>query len=374
MPEAAVIGGGIVGAATGYHLAERGVDVTVLDRDDPGQATAAGAGVVSPASSRHADPDWYELALAAADYYPDLVETLGGPAATGYRTVGALVVAVDEAEVSDFEAARERVFERQARYGYPPEESLSELSPAEAADRFPPLADVEAAYGYEAGARVDGGRITEALLDAGEAAGLERQQADVRRLRLDGDSVVGLETVDGRVVDTSAVVIAGGAWSARFADALGIDVPVEPQRGQLAHLQVDRGRAADWPVVSAFHGHYLVPWGDRRVVAGATRETGSGFDPRVTVHGAREVLAEALRLAPGLADAEVETFRVGLRPLSADGLPIIGPVEGIDGVYLATGHGPTGLTLGPYTGKLVAQLVLDGAAEHDLAPFDPLRF
>lgn len=374
MPDAAVVGGGIVGAATAYHLAEQGADVTVLDRFDAGQATAAGAGVVSPASSRHADPDWYDLALAAADYYPQLVEAIGGPEATGYRTVGAMVVAVAEAELGGFETARERVFDRQARYGHPSEEALSEISPAEAAKRFPPLADIEAAYYYEAGARVDGGRLTEALLAAGEAAGLERYQANVRRLQVDGDAVIGVETADGRFVDAAAVVIAGGAWSPEFGDQLGADVPVEPQRGQLAHLQVDRSRVAGWPVVSAFHGHYLVPWDDGRVVAGATRETGSGFDPRVTVDGAREVLAEALRLAPGLAEAEVETFRVGLRPLSADGLPVIGPVRGPDGVYLATGHGPTGLTLGPYTGKLVAQLVMDGAAEHDLTPFDPSRF
>lgn len=127
-------------------------------------------------------------------------------------------------------------------------------------------------------------------------------------------------------------------------------------------------------MVSAFHGHYLVPWGDGRVIAGATRETDSGFNPRVTTAGAHEVLEEALRLAPGLADASLEEFRVGLRPVSADGQPLIGAVPGLDGAYVATGHGSTGLTLGPYTGRLVAQLVDDGEAEHDLSAFSPDRF
>lgn len=374
MADAAVVGGGIVGAATAYHLAERGADVVLLDRDDPGQATAAGAGVVSPASSRHADPDWYELAMDAADYYPELVEALGGPEAAGYAEVGAMVVAVDDDELAAFEAARDRVFDRQSRYGRPPDGALYELSPAAAAERFPPIAEVEAAYYYAGGARVDGRKLTEALLEAGATAGLEVLEADVERLRLDGTAVTGVETAAGRTVEADAVVIAGGAWSAAFADQLDIDVPVEPQRGQLVHLEVDATAAADWPVVSAFHGHYLVPWGDGRLVAGATRETGSGFDPRVTVDGAREILSEATRLAPGLSDAAIREFRVGLRPRSADGLPLIGAVPGVDGAYLATGHGPTGLTLGPYTGKLVAQLMLDGGAEHDLDPFDPDRF
>lgn len=374
MPAVAVVGGGIVGAATGYHLADRGADVVLLDRNDPGQATAAGAGVVSPASSRHADPDWYDLAIAAADYYPELIDALGGPSATGYGVVGAMVVAVEEAELGEFETARARVFDRRARYGHPPEDAIYELSPADAADRFPPLADVEAAYYYEGGARVDGRELTAALVDAGESAGLERRAADVQRLVRNQGRISGVETADGRTVDAETVVIAGGAWSAAFSEQLGVELPVSPQRGQLAHLAVEPTAAADWPVVSAFRGHYLVPWGDGRVVAGATRETGSGFDARVTADGAREVLEEVLRLAPGLAEAAIDEFRVGLRPLSADGLPLIGRVPDVDGAVVATGHGPTGLTLGPYTGKLVAQIVLDGAVEHDLSAFSPVRF
>lgn len=298
MPDAVVLGGGIVGAATAYHLANRGETVLLLDRDDPGQATAAGAGVVSPASSRHADPDWYELAIAAADYYPELVDRLGGPSGTGYGVVGAMVVAVDESELAEYETARERVFDRQARYGHPPEDALYELTPDEAADRFPPLADVEAAYYYAGGARVDGGRLTAAFVDAAESTSLERREADVQRLVREADGIRGVETADGRTVDANAVVVAGGAWSATFGEQLGLELPVAPQRGQLAHLGIRSATATDWPVVSGFHGHYLVPWDGGRVIAGATRETGSGFDPRVTTAGAREVLEEALRLAP----------------------------------------------------------------------------
>jgi D-amino-acid dehydrogenase len=130
----------------------------------------------------------------------------------------------------------------------------------------------------------------------------------------------------------------------------------------------------DWPVVHGFHDHYIVTWGGGRVVAGATRETGSGFDPRVTASGVHAVLGEALRVAPGLAGARMLETRVGLRPLSADGLPVLGRVPGVAGAYVATGHGPSGLTLGPYSARVVADLVVGRVPDLDLAPFRPDRF
>ena len=110
------------------------------------------------------------------------------------------------------------------------------------------------------------------------------------------------------------------------------------------------------------------------MVVGATRETGSGFQPHTSAAGVHEVLGEALRVAPGLAAAELREIRVGLRPASADGLPVLGGVPGVRGVYLATGHGPTGLQLGPYSGKLVAELMLGRAIATDIAAFDVSRF
>jgi D-amino-acid dehydrogenase len=149
---------------------------------------------------------------------------------------------------------------------------------------------------------------------------------------------------------------------------------VTPQRGQLVHLGLRGTDTSRWPVVSAFHHHYLVAWPDSRVVAGATRETGSGFAPHTSAAGIREVLAEAIRVAPGLAPAEVREIRVGLRPLAADGLPVLGAVPGVPGVFLATGHGPSGLTLGPYSAMVVARQMLGEPPGTDLAPFSIERF
>ena len=169
------------------------------------------------------------------------------------------------------------------------------------------------------------------------------------------------------------MVIAGGAWSAAFAEQLGVSIPIEPQRGQILHLRPPHAETEGWPIVSAFRDHYMVAWPDQRVVAGATRETGSGFATGPTAGGVRETLDEALRVAPGLAPAEIVEIRVGLRPLCADGLPVIGPIPGIAGVHLATGHGANGLQAGPYSGKLVAEVITEERPPADLSPFDVVR-
>jgi len=153
-----------------------------------------------------------------------------------------------------------------------------------------------------------------------------------------------------------------------------VTLPVAPQRGQIIHLGLHGADTSRWPMVNAFRQQYMVAWPDSRVVAGATRETGSGFTPHTTTAGVRDVLAEALRVAPGLANAEVREIRVGLRPLTPDGLPVLGPVPGVSAVFLVTGHGPTGLTLGAYSGKLVAAQMLGKAPETDLSPFSVARF
>ncbi|MEF8857296.1 MAG: FAD-dependent oxidoreductase, partial [Haloplanus sp.] len=236
-------------------------------------------------------------------------------------------------------------------------DSVEEIDPDEAGAMFPPIADAKRAFYDTEGARVDGQAFTDAVFTAAESHGLETLADEVTDVRVDGDSVVGVETADGGAIDASRVVVAGGAWSTDFEADLDVEVPVDPQRGQVAHLQVADAETSDWPIVKGFRHHYIVPWAGGRVVCGATREDGSGFDPRLTVDGVRTVLDEGLRVAPGLDDATLAELRVGLRPLSADGLPVLGAVPSLEGAFLATGHGPTGLTLGPYSGKLVAAAV-----------------
>jgi D-amino-acid dehydrogenase len=374
--DAIVVGGGVVGMSIAYHLVGAGARTLLLDRADTGRATDAGAGILTAETNGHASDAWLDFAAAAADYYPHLVARLAaaGAGETGYAVCGQLAVALDQDEVAPFERAREWMLAQQRRRGSPAPEDLRDITADEARALFPPLARVRRALYYRNAARVDGRLLTEALRRAAITGGLAAHSASVDRLWIKDGAVTGV-LADGHTHQAGAVVIAGGAWSPRFAQQLGVQIPVAPLRGQIAHLSLPGVATDGWPLVTAFHGHYLVAWPDQRVVAGATQEPDAGFEARTSAGGVHEVLSEALRIAPGLRDADIREVRVGLRPYSTvDGLPVLGPAPGLRNAYLATGHGAYGLHLGPYSGKLVAGLMLGAPIGAELSMFDVGRF
>jgi D-amino-acid dehydrogenase len=374
MHDVIVVGGGVVGATAAYLCAREGLRTLLLDRADEGRATDAGAGIISPGTSpRH--EALFELGLRASAYYPTLLQQLeeDGAGETGYARCGDLRVAATEDEVVSFRALLARLEQRRARHGRPALGEIREIAPEEARALFPPLARPLRALHDPTAARVDGRLLNQALLRAATRRGVEVLRRGAERLLTEGGRIGGV-AAGPEVHRAGRVLIAAGAWSAAFAGQLRVPLPVAPQRGQIVHLRMPHSPTADWPVVHGFHDHYIVSWGSGRVVAGATRETGSGFDPRVTAGGVHTVLAEALRVAPGLAGADFLEVRVGLRPMSVDGLPVLGPVPGVTGAYLATGHGPSGLTLGPYSARLVADLLAGRAPGLDLGPFGVARF
>ena len=337
-----------------------GASVLVLDRSDEGRATDAGAGIVAPAVSSMTNSAWHELAGAAARAYPKLAAELDSVGLdTGYRRVGLLSVGIDDDGVERFEAFMDRVTARLDRYGHPTGHDVRLVDPDEARRQYPALGQVRVAAMDTGAARVDAKPMSVAMLTAAVAAGAEVREASV-------DSVHQLLASQAELV-----VIAGGAWSARFGSELGVEIPVEPQRGQIVHLSVPEslGDTADWPMLSQLTDQYQVSWPNGKVAVGATRETGSGFVIRNSVDGVREVLDEATMVAPGLRGAAIEEIRVGVRPLTPDQLPVIGRVPDHPNVILATGHGATGLMTGPYSGRLAADIALGEPIGLDLEPF-----
>jgi len=372
--DAIVVGGGIVGASVAYHLAKMGLKTRLIDRHDAGRATDAGAGILSPETSLESD-DWYRFGVRAVDYYQPLIKNLNEvqDGDTGYAMCGLLRVAVSDDEIEPYNEAHRIVFERQLQNNTPSTSDLYEVSSKEAQEIFPALASVHKAFYHRTGGRVDGRLLCAAITKAGIHYGLDVQEASVDSLLIEDNQVIGV-MVDGEEIRAGKVAIAGGAWSLAFGEQLGVQIPVEPQRGQIIHLQLDGVDTAEWSVINAFRGHYMVAWENGRVVIGATRETGSGFEPTTSASGVHEVLSEALRVAPGLASAQLLEVRVGLRPYSADRLPVLGTVPKMKNIYLATGHGPTGLQLGPYSGKVVADMMAGNAPDDDLSAFHITRF
>lgn len=373
MADCVVIGGGIVGAAAAYRLARSGARVTLVDRADAGQASAAGAGIIAPGTSLRPLPAFYPLAARAVAFYPELLAQLAedGETETGYEVVGSLLVASDEQEAGQLDEVQRLIEERQAQ-GFPGIGQVRRLDAREARELFPALADVPGAIHVPGSARLDGRLMRDALVRAAENRGATVVRGDARPVR-DGDRVTGVE-VDGRRIAADTVIIAAGAWSNAFGEAIGLRIPVEPQRGQILHLELPETDTSRWPIVTGFHSHYMLTFPTNRVVAGATREDGSGYDYRMTAGGVHESLSEALRIAPGLAPATLREVRIGLRPLSQDHLPILGQAPGLANVYLATGHGPTGLQVGAYSGTVVADLARGQAVDADLSAFSLARF
>ncbi len=370
-----VVGGGVVGVSLAYHLVCEGAKTLLIDRQDVGRATAAGAGILSPPVSNNRSEIWFDLAIRAFDYYPALIDQLRADqdGETSYAVCGQLTVAVAEAELPEFSRTEEIVFERQRQRGTPSPDDLRLVTPDVAKTLLPPLAYVKRAIYYRHAARVNGRLLAQALQQAAEHRGLTMKQANVERLALDGYLVDGV-IVEGNLIRGGMVAIAGGAWSNQFAAQLLLDIPVQPQRGQIIHFQVHDTETRDWPILKSRQGYYLVCWPGGRIVMGATREMDSGYAPYPTAAGIRKVLEELTWALPGLKQAELKEIRVGLRPKSKDSLPLLGQVPGVDNLYIATGHGSTGLQIGPYSAKLVADKMMNRQVAMDLTPFDVRRF
>jgi len=386
---AVVVGAGVLGASTAYHLARAGAQVTVVDPWLDGRATAAGAGIVCPWASAVEDPVFFRLYTEAARYYADLVAALAelGEHDLGFRRVGGMVVSPNPVDLLRVERL---VRGRQA--AAPEMGAVSRLTPREARALFPPLHAELGAVHVAGGARVDGRRLSAALLRAAVYHGAVVRDGEAALTVAPGPGAPGPRATgpgangpgaNGRVdgvrlggerLAADQVVVTAGAWAPALLRELGIDLPIRPQRGQIVHLRLAGQVTQDWPVILPLGAsHYLLAFDDQRVVAGATREANAGFGYRVTAAGLAEVLANALGVAPGLADAEVIETRIGFRPMGAEVRPLLGAVPQVAGLVIGNGLGAAGLTLGPFAGRLLADVALGREPALDLAPFDPLR-
>jgi len=222
-------------------------------------------------------------------------------------------------------------------------------------------------------ARIDGRRLLAALRARVVAGGARLLRAGASPW-LESGRVAGVRLDSGEALGADAVVIAGGAWSSAALSPLGVAPLVRPQRGQLLHLELPGRDASAWPLVLGFSHQYLLGFPAGRIVVGATREDGVGFEHRPTAGGVHAVLEEALRLAPALSEAAWCEPRVGFRPATEDRKPLLGALPGFPNVFLATGHGGYGLEVGPYSGALVAELIVGRTPALDLSPFSAARF
>lgn len=359
-----VVGGGILGASAAYNLALAGCAVTLVDRADEGRATAAGAGIVCPWGSPTIDEAYYALLAHGARYYPQLVERLAedGEHDLGYAKVGSLYIPSDPA---DLDAAERRA--RTRAVDAPEAGSIERLSPADAQSLFPVLRPDQPALFVSGGARVDGRRVAAAMQRAAGKHGTRLVNGSAE-LVMRGSRAAGVR-VDGELIEADVVIATAGAWAPKFLEPVAVKIGVAPQRGQIIHLRLPGTDTANWPILQPLNSYYLLAFEDSRIVIGASRETGSGFDYRLTAAGVAEVLNAGLAVAPGLASWTLHEIRIGFRPLADDHRPKLGRAPGIDNLIIGNGLGPSGLSMGPFSGAELARLALGKPTELTLDPY-----
>jgi glycine oxidase len=368
--DAVVVGAGVIGLACAWRAARLGARVRVLEREHAGAgASSVAAGMLAPVG----EAAWGEERLLAlgrdsAERWPGFADELEADAGAEvtYRRCGALHVALDRDEAE----ALERRLELIGSLGLDAEG----LRPQAARELEPGISPSCAAAVHVPGeAAVDPRTMVAALIAAFEERGGEIvTDADVVEPLFDGDRLAGVRTADGDEHHAAHTVLAAGCWSGALGWLRGeARPPVRPVKGQSLTL---RGPAAD-PVCSrmiATERIYLVPRPDGRLVVGATVEE-QGFDLRVTAGGIHELLREAYRAVPEIAELELVETIAGMRPGTPDNAPLIGP-GALEGLLVATGHYRNGILLAPVTADAVAAMITGSEPGLDLAPFDPSRF
>ncbi len=364
-PPVVVVGAGIIGCATAFELGRRGVACLVLDAAaEPGQASRAAAGMLSPPNETALPAPMYELGMASLRLYqdlaPDLKERTGID--VGYRIVGKLRLAPSEAEMPELRAAADW----QAQVGWP----STWLEGQTLADVEPQAARAVAGLLSEVEGQVNPVRLLAALRSAATVLGARFQTGvQVTDLIATGGRVRGVVSATGERYEADHVILAAGAWAGAMGRWCGQEWPLEPVRGQIAALEM-----LPLPVQRPVFGpHGFALPRDGLVLVGSTAER-AGFDPRVTLEGLGSVLATGQALVPALAGATYRTSWAGLRPGTADGRPLMGAVPGHDGLFVAAGHFRSGIVLAPMTAQIMADLICDGRTNVDLEPFAPARF
>jgi glycine oxidase len=366
-----IVGAGAIGLACAWRAAQRGLRVRVLERDQPGAgASGVAAGMLAPVG----EATWGEdrllaTALASHAAWPGFADELAAASGldTGFIPGGALHVALDRDEAAELR----RRHELMGSLGLDAEW----LAPSACRALEPGLhPGVHGGVHAPHEAAVNPGVLVAALRVACERAGAEVVTgAEVTAGVFAGDEIEGVETGDGARHLAGTTVLAAGAWSGAAAGWLpeAARPPVRPVKGQILTLRAAAGQApADRIVVS--ERVYLVPRPDGRLVAGATVEE-LGFDTRVTAGGVHELLREAYRALPDVAELELERAVAGLRPGTPDNAPIVGH-GGLEGLLLATGHFRNGILLTPLTAGGVAALLCGEEPPPELAVADPARF
>lgn len=372
-----IVGGGIVGLSLARSLRHRGVDkITILEQNECGrEASYAAAGMLAPQAEANCADDFFRFCQESRDLYPQFAEDLFSETDVDVELdrTGTLYLAFTEKDAEELEN----------RYSWQKNANLSveKLTAKEVLEIEPNVSpDVLFGLRFPLDWQVENRKIIEALIKL-----LPKQKGSVqkpanldgsfsgkaRRLLLEGDRITGVET-DLGVLSASIVVIASGAWTSLIEDKFNLlsDIKIKPVRGQM--LAFNDNRKLFRHVIYSPRG-YLVPRKSCRILVGATVED-VGFDNHTTGLGTVSLLNTAFEIAPEFKNLSLKKTWAGLRPLAADGLPVIGVIPEIENLFIATAHYRNGILLAPKTAEILADKIVGNADSKYLEIFSPRRF
>ena len=360
-----IVGGGAVGCATAYFLAKEGVKATVLESNRVAYGASGYAmGLLSPLSGVGIPGPLEELSQEGFRMHRQLAGELKEATGIDYHAhpYDSLYLAFGDHRDGDLEAVdgySGQVEGVSCQWLDGPQVRALE---SRVSDRVTKALMVRGSWILEAQ------EYTQALAKAAEGLGAFVRHGEVQGLRKSGANIE-IRTEAG-FIEAAKVVLAMGPWTGTAREWLGLPIPVHPLKGQILRL--------------AFHGpplHYTLHCGgnyagskpDGLVWIGTTEET-VGFDDRPTEEARAQIMREVALFLPAITRAYLVKQTACLRPVSADGLPIIGQVPGWDGVYCATGAGRKGILLSPSMARAVTQLITRGQSEVSVDLFSPARF
>lgn len=356
-----VIGGGITGCSAAYFLSKQGQKVTLIEKDSvAAHASGFAFGVLLPRIFESVNDPVDELTAFSLDLHRRIADELGSPEKPLRREKASVLLALEDLDAQQYGA----IYRSGSTIGDVRWLEHGELSHIEA--RISP--DVRGGLYLGDAAEISPHEFTSALWSSATKYGAELISGEVKSIQTNSDSV----TVDigDDTISSARLIVAAGPWSSGLLSEVGVTVPVEPLKGQIVRVKAPgpEMRVSLW-----WGSDYAGSKPDGLVWCGTTEER-VGYDEEPDQAGRGQVLSSARKALPFLADAEVVQHTACLRPVSNDGMPVLGLTDSSSPVVVATGGGRNGIVLGPALGKVAADMATGTETDPDITALSPTRF
>jgi len=359
----AIIGGGIIGCLTALYLHRLGAQPIVLEKGYMGrEASWAGAGILCPIHPWLYPESFTHLVDASLSLYPAMNEMLQEYSSTSieWRTSGLLIPMFDDDRIQH----QQQAVDWSKTFNW----AVEQLDPAQCKSHEPCLSDqVSGGLLWPGVGQVRNPRLLQAVQQALAVCGIPvREGAEVVGLEKSSSGAINAVTLaSGESIVSDAVLLAAGSWSGELAAQIGLNLPVQPVKGQIVLLKDKPGKVKH---IIKHDDVYLVPRSDGHVLVGASMER-VGFQRGTSAAVVDQLLDATYRIAPGLKDALIVQQWMGFRPGSPDGLPYLGPVDDHPGLWVASGHYRNGVVLAPGTADIMSRWMMGEKPQIDMSGF-----